>query len=1114
MNRMQPTAPKLFQQAVLSFRAERLADAERCCRQALALDPRHHDSFNLLGEIASRCGQHDAALSLIGDAIRLKPSEPRYHYSLACVLIGVNRLEEAVVHLRKALRKKPDFVAAHNNLGAALIRLGQLEQAVASFRAALRVDRTYVSAYTNVGNAHRLLGDVPGAVASYREALRLAPDTPNIRTYLGSTLREIGLFAEAEAMCREAIRIDPGDYEAHYTLAYLLLLLGRLPEGWQAFEARRRIARLNPLQCPQPVWDGTPNTESRILVHAEEGFGDTLQFCRYAPLLAHRAQIVFAVPPALVRLMVSLPGVEQIVGLDGAVPAFDMHLPLLSAPHRLGTTLDNIPAAVPYLWADPNLAALWQLRLRALPGLRVGLVWAGNPSHHQDRYRSISAEKLSRLADVPGVSFVSLQKSRATESPSAAPPGMTLHDWTDELHDFADTAALIAGLDLVISVDTSVVHLAGALGKPVWLLNRLDPDWRWLLGRTDSPWYPSLRQFRQSHAGDWDSVIQALREALLQLAAQSSHDGASIQPAAGLPAESVETMLRHAVTEHTAGRPQRAEEICRHVLAAAPSHPDTTHHLGILRHQAGDSDEAISLIQRAIALRPDAVHYRNNLGNILRDLGRSEEASACYREALLLQQDLPDLHHNLAKALANLGQDFEAEASFRRALALHPDYVDAYNDLGNLLAKMDRADEAVEIFKTALSIKPDSPVVCNNLGLALARLDRSAEAADCFRTAVQQQPDYAKARFNLAKALIVLGQWHAATACYEDALRLTPDDAETHVCYGMMLLLTGQLRKAWPEMDWYSDLPKDSPLAMGAEFPRRTWNGEDIGDKTLLLYGDQGFGDVIQFCRYVPLCTTRAQVAFVVPPALYTLLSQIEGVTIYSDYSHLPDNYLHCPLTGLPGVFQTSLDTVLSHVPYLRADAAKLAAWRSRLAPLVGLRVGLVWAGNPKFGNDRHRSIPFEHLQGLLDVPGVTFVSLQKGERAQELRIFATRVHDWMDEVQDFSDTAALIEALDLVIGVDTAVIHLAGALGKPVWLLNRFDTDWRWLLDRDDSPWYPTLRQFRQPQAGDWDSVLSGVRVALYDLAARGRQEAGPTLQDEARRKAEIAKSSFTVDG
>jgi hypothetical protein len=301
-------------------------------------------------------------------------------------------------------------------------------------------------------------------------------------------------------------------------------LAGRFEEGWKEFEWRWKKKAFSGRNFSAPLWRGEAIGDRTILLHAEQGLGDTLQFCRYALLIACSARIILEVQAPLVRLLSRLPGVMQIVARDDNLPPFDLHCPLMSLPHLFGTTLDTIPAATPYLSADPALAANWQERLAGLDGLRIGLVWAGGQrldpaAAAVDRRRSTALKALAPLGEVSGVRFVSLQKDGPAAQAADPPHDLMLHDFTTDLHDFEDTAALIVNLDLVISVDTAVAHLAGALGKPVWLLNRFDTDWRWLLNRDDSPWYPTLRQFRQPRPGDWNGAVCAARDALQRLAA-------------------------------------------------------------------------------------------------------------------------------------------------------------------------------------------------------------------------------------------------------------------------------------------------------------------------------------------------------------------------------------------------------------------------------------------------------------------------------------------------------------------------------------------------------------------------------------------------------------------
>jgi hypothetical protein len=397
------------------------------------------------------------------------------------------------------------------------------------YLAALRVQPDLAEAHNNLGITLRHFGRFDEAVASCRAALARRPQSPEAHNNLAMALRDLGRLAEAEACCRQALALRPDYAGAHANLSAIMLLAGRLREGWAEYEWRWKVGKeLVPRPFAQPRWTGGALGDRVLLVHAEQGFGDTLQFCRYVPLIASGARVVLEVQQPLLRLLSGLGGVEKVVAHGEPLPPFDLHCPMLSLPHAFATTLDDVPSRVPYLSADPAQAAIWRQRLAHLPGLRVGVAWTGNPrpfhpaANAIDRRRSIPFERFMRLLDLPGINFVSLQKGEPADRAARLPPGIALHDWMHELDDFADTAALVEALDLVVTVDTSIVHLAGALAKPVWLLNRFDTCWRWLLDRTDSAWYPTIRQFRQPRPGDWDTVLAAVRAALAQRASQAN----------------------------------------------------------------------------------------------------------------------------------------------------------------------------------------------------------------------------------------------------------------------------------------------------------------------------------------------------------------------------------------------------------------------------------------------------------------------------------------------------------------------------------------------------------------------------------------------------------------
>jgi len=500
----------------------RLDEAVAVCRTALGLQPDYAEAHNNLGNALNDQGETAEAEACFRAALHLKPDYAEGHNNLALVLRDGRRFAEAEACCRAALRIAPTYAEAHNNLGAVLRSLGRLDEALLCQETAIRLKPDFPLAYVDFGNVLQDIGQFEAAEASCRAALRLRLDYPEAQVSLGLALMALGRPAEAEGCYRAALDLKPVFPEARFNLSLLLLLAGRLDEGWREYEGRWEVRAdgfIIPRGFAQPRWGGEALGDRVLLVHAEQGYGDTLQFCRYLPAVAERGRVVVEVPRALVRLVSALPGVQEVVASGDPLPAFDVYCPMLSLPAVFGTTLETIPAAVPYLAAEPASVAMWRERLAVLPGLRVGLVWAGDARRHLtgpptvDRRRSLMLEQLAPLVGIDGVSFVSLQKGEPAAQ--ARPDGLVLHDWTNELGDFADTAGLVEALDLVISVDTAVAHLVGALGKPVWLLNRYDTCWRWLLNRDDSPWYPSLRQFRQTKPGEWGAVLDAVRTALV-----------------------------------------------------------------------------------------------------------------------------------------------------------------------------------------------------------------------------------------------------------------------------------------------------------------------------------------------------------------------------------------------------------------------------------------------------------------------------------------------------------------------------------------------------------------------------------------------------------------------
>ncbi len=461
-----------------------IEEAIAAYQMAIQLNPNGADTFMNLGDALKDRGRLDEAIDAFRAAVRLKPDVAKAHNQLGTALYGRRRLDEAIATYRTVVRLKPDHAAAHSNLGIALCDAGQLDEAIAECRTAIRLKSDLAEAHSNLGNALGDHGRLDEAISAYRDAIALKGDLAG----------------------------------AHWNLGTALLMKGDYAQGWPEYEWRWKVKELpSPRDVPQPLWDGGDLAGRTILLRHEQGFGDTIQFLRYVPLVIQRGgKVIVECQQDLWRLLQSNAREWQVVAEGESLPAFDVHCPLGSLPLAFGTTLQDIPAEVPYLSADDAAAARWRDRLGGDSGaLNVGLVWAGNPAFRGDRLRSPRELSLySPLAAVKNVRFFSLQKGEAAKQAAHPPAGMNLTDWTSDFGDFADTAALIANLDLVISSDTAVAHLAGAMGKPVWVILPLSPDWRWMLDRSDNPWYPTMRLFRQTKVGQWTDVIEQVAGAL------------------------------------------------------------------------------------------------------------------------------------------------------------------------------------------------------------------------------------------------------------------------------------------------------------------------------------------------------------------------------------------------------------------------------------------------------------------------------------------------------------------------------------------------------------------------------------------------------------------------
>jgi tetratricopeptide (TPR) repeat protein len=559
------------------------------------------------------------------------------------------------------------------------------------------------------------------------------------------------------------------------------------------------------------------------------------------------------------------------------------------------------------------------------------------------------------------------------------------------------------------------------------------------------------------------------------------------------------------------GNLQMAERLCKEMLQVQPNNFHVLHLLGVVFYEKSDYDGAIDSITKALQINPNDPDAYFNLGNTYAEKGELDEALVCflksaeinpelfeaynnignifmerkqfdkgimyYQRALNLNPGLADVYCNLADAFVATQQIDEAIACYQEIMQLDPSIAMSYFHIGNLLQGKGRYDEAVHYYQKAIEISPTNAELYNNLGTAIYQKGFVEESITYYKKALVLNPDYAVAYSNLGIALHNQGKLDEAFAAYQKALYIKPDIADAHLNTSLIHLIKGNFEKGWKEFEWRWRTKEFIPQQRN--FPQPLWDGSDIEGKTILLYAEQGFGDTIQFVRYAPFVAQRnAKVIIECLNDVKSLVQTVDGVShVVVRGEPLPEFDLQCPLLRLPFVFNTTKETIPVQIPYLFIAPESVQRWKELIQHDDSkLKIGIAWSGNPKHINDRNRSFSLDTFVPLSKVEDIAFYSLQKANNLSS----SMNLIDYTDEFHDFSDTGALIENLDLIVSVDTAVVHLAGSLGKPVWVLLPYVPDWRWMLNRDDSPWYPTMRLFRQPSPGDWKSVIATLSEEL----------------------------------
>ena len=1020
----QESIDDLLKAAINHQAAGRLADAESFYRQILRAQPDHSTAAAHFVGLLGQTGRHEEAISLARQLVARSPADTASLRTLANAARMAARYDEAVSALQTAISLAPQDDVSFRDLGLTLANMGRPEQGIAAYRQAIEL-RSNRNADQDSPN-ERLIG-------------------AQIWLNLGVALHSLKRIPEAIAALQKAIALEPEYARAHMNLGFLYFTQGDFPRAFAEYAWRFKAHDFaDPWPSyPQPVWDGKDLGGRTVLLWYEQGFGDTINFVRFAQLVPRRGgKAIVLCQPQLKSLLLQLQTPDlAIVAKGEPLPPFDFHLPLMSLPEVFQTERGNIPFRERYLSADPKLAAKWKARIQSHPGaqkkLRVGLAWGGAPGFRNDAARSMALAAFKPILDIPNVEFFSVQKGPAAQQLAPLKDELSITDWTEELDDFTQTVALIANLDLVIAVDTVIVHLTGAIGKPVWTLIAAEPDFRWIADDRNASWYSSMRLFRQPKPGDWDSVVREVAAELDCVARKhASLQGPPLAASPSIPADSQSRPALETAQEfHARNQIDEAEALYRQVLERDPNNAIAIHYLGLIAHRSGQNQAATELLERSVALQPCAA-FLKNMAAIYRAIGRGQQAIDAINRVLQADPDDAYAHSSMALALRQLGRLAEAIVQNQRAISLH-----------ELAMTTPESTASLEFHAKLFS----------NLGANLGDVRRYDESILACNKAIDLNPSTASAHQNRGYAYF----------CLNDLLHGFEDYEWRWKCEG------------------FTDSWRD--------FGRPTWDGSNAAGRTILLWWEQGMGDSIYFARYALLLAQRGgKVIVLCQRPVKRLLESLKSETIQviSDEDPLPPFFdAHLPIMSLARAFRTTRETIPFSNGYLRPQESDVAKWAQRMKGVPQpsgrrmLRVGLTWAGSSTNANDANRSTSLAAMRPLLGIEGAHFFSLQKDAAARQIdQLPPGSIIDWTADLKDFADTAALIANLDLVIAVDTAVIHVAGAIGKEAWALLPYRADFRWAGDRDRSGWYDSVRLFRQSVAGNWAGVMDRVTEALRE--------------------------------
>jgi len=1013
--------------ANLLVQSDKISAGEALALSVLAQAPNHRGARSALGWAAFIQGNKSTAQQVFDTLFSENPDDRATRLGW-CLINGKNSPEIVKSIIHQWLVDHPNDLAFQELLGNILSDCDQWYEARNHFQTMLAAGFDSLGVRQGLGFLAEQIDGHAAALTIYHEAVSTFPDNRRLKALLG--------------LCHLAV----GDAET----------------GWALYENRFGSMRNGPDEPGNgwPLWSPDLANAPDVVVFIEQGIGDTLQFLRFIPLLrAKVSSLSLLIPGHYHALIKQQPILADCLLVDDRANITTAHygVSLMSLPYQLG--LGTKIAAPPYLIANKDRQKFWATRLDNLSGFKIGLNWQGSKTYALDRFRSLPLRYFEPWLDWPDVTFVNLQKGEGHEQIATSRFADRIIDWTAEMdgigETFVDTAALICGLDLVITSDTAVAHLAGALGVPVWIIVPFCADWRWGIEGDRCPWYDNMRIFRQPERGDWTKVCATIDHSW-------RHQRLNQQRA--------EQSLR---TQQPADAQHWLDQI-------NPENRDAAWYdlAGITAFQQNDFATAEQCFDTAVTMEPNHLDYRGKLAITLNERGRYR---ALIDQAVIMKKYHPNaMITRLIESWALFHQGHKAQA-LTKITDLYHEYPDhaPVAAAAVMIALPQNPHQAILQANRWLEQHPQDITMRLNLAMAMARSYQWDDAIACLAEGLHHHPHHPTLWLDQIRYIGIKDGPIAGLSALNNFIERHPADAHGRLSRAHYRLALGLHEDGWA--DYQARLALTPPCP---SYP--LWQGQPLPEGHLLIDFEQGIGDLFQMLRFIPNVRPYAKrLSLRVPERLIEFLKNqpiLQNIAVIGTDQH-PIADAVAPIMSLPHLLKIGAHVTPNPVAYLQADAACAALWQARLTTLPGrLKIGLNWQGSTAYSEDYLRSLPLSALAPLLACVDLSFVNLHQGTCNTQITNF-----DWQDQITDwtsdmdgpnraFVDSAALITNLDLVITSDTALAHLAGALGVPVWLMVSARPDWRWGIDGDKIDWYPRLRLFRQQKLGDWSDVVATI--------------------------------------